>query len=57
VQQSRRTRRRQYQKLFDEENALCSSPKGALRTIAPEALKCKSGAHGLCAIIESVMVD
>jgi ATP-dependent Clp protease ATP-binding subunit ClpX len=31
--------------------------QGALRAIAREALKCKSGARGLRAIMESIMVD
>ena len=31
--------------------------QGALRAIAREALKCKSGARGLHAIISSIMVD
>jgi len=37
----------------------CSSEvhPGALRAIAREALKCKSGARGLRAIMEIIMVD
>ena len=48
---------RQYQKLFDMENVHLKFTPGALRAIAREALKRKSGARGLRAIMESIMVD
>jgi ATP-dependent Clp protease ATP-binding subunit ClpX len=48
---------RQYQKLFDMENVHLKFTQGALRAIAREALKRKSGARGLRAIMESIMVD
>ena len=44
---------RQYQKLFDMENVHLKFTQGALRAIAREALKRKSGARGLRAIMES----
>ena len=48
---------RQYQKLFDMENVHLKFTQGALRAISREALKRKSGARGLRAIMESIMVD
>jgi len=48
---------RQYQKLFDMENVHLKFTQGALRAIAREALKRKSGARGLRAIMETIMVD
>jgi ATP-dependent Clp protease ATP-binding subunit ClpX len=48
---------RQYQKLFDMENVHLKFTHGALRAIAREALKRKSGARGLRAIMEAIMVD
>jgi len=48
---------RQYQKLFDMENVHLKFNHAALRAIAREALKRKSGARGLRAIMESIMVD
>jgi len=48
---------RQYQKLFDMENVHLKFTQGALRAIAREALKRKSGARGLRAIMEAIMVD
>jgi ATP-dependent Clp protease ATP-binding subunit ClpX len=41
----------QYQKLFDMENVHLKFAQGALRAIAREALKRKSGARGLRAIM------
>src|ERR1022692_4707774 len=48
---------RQYQKLFDMENVHLKFTQGALRAISREALKRKSGARGLRAIMEAIMVD
>ena len=42
---------------FDIENVHLKFPRGALHAIAREALKRKSGARGLRAIMESIMVD
>ena len=48
---------KQYQKLFEMENVTLKFTDGALNGIAREALKRKSGARGLRAIMESVMLD
>ena len=48
---------RQYQKLFDMENVHLRFTEGALGAIAREALKRKSGARGLRAIMENIMLD
>jgi ATP-dependent Clp protease ATP-binding subunit ClpX len=48
---------RQYQKLFDMENVHLRFTEGALTAIADEALKRKSGARGLRAIMENIMLD
>jgi len=48
---------RQYQKLFDLENVHLRFDEDALVTIAREALKRKSGARGLRAIMENIMLD
>ncbi|MGH8007807.1 MAG: ATP-dependent Clp protease ATP-binding subunit ClpX, partial [Candidatus Binatia bacterium] len=48
---------RQYQKLFDLENVHLRFTEGALVAIAREALKRKSGARGLRAIMEHIMLD
>jgi ATP-dependent Clp protease ATP-binding subunit ClpX len=48
---------RQYQKLFDMENVHLKFTQGALKAISREALKRKSGARGLRAIMEAIMVD
>ncbi len=42
---------------FDIENVYLKFTRGALHAIAREALKRKSGARGLRAIMESIMVD
>ena len=42
---------------FDIENAHLKFTRGALHAIAREALKRRSGARGLHAIMESIMVD
>ena len=48
---------RQYQKLFEMENVHLRITEGALAVIAREALKRKSGARGLRAIMENIMLD
>jgi ATP-dependent Clp protease ATP-binding subunit ClpX len=48
---------RQYQKLFDMENVHLRFKEEALTAIAREALKRKSGARGLRAIMENIMLD
>jgi ATP-dependent Clp protease ATP-binding subunit ClpX len=48
---------KQYQKLFDFENVKLRFTEGALMAIAKEAGKRKSGARGLRAIMENIMLD
>ena len=48
---------RQYSKLFEMESVHLKFTDGALTAIAREALKRKSGARGLRAIMENVMLD
>jgi ATP-dependent Clp protease ATP-binding subunit ClpX len=48
---------KQYQKLFDFEKVKLKFTQGALVAIAQEALKRKSGARGLRAILEHTMLD
>ena len=48
---------KQYQKLFDLENVKLRFTEGALSAIAREAIKRKSGARGLRAIMENIMLD
>lgn len=48
---------KQYQKLFEMENVKLRFTDAALRAIAQEALRRKSGARGLRAIMESIMLD
>lgn len=48
---------KQYQKLFKEENITLSFTDDALQAIAAKAVSRKSGARGLRAIIEEVMLD
>jgi ATP-dependent Clp protease ATP-binding subunit ClpX len=48
---------KQYRKLFDLENVKLKFTEGALVSIAREALKRKSGARGLRAILEDTMLD
>ena len=45
---------KQYQKLFEMEGVQLKFTEGALRAIAREALKRKSGARGLRAILENI---
>ncbi len=48
---------KQYQKLFEMENAHLTFTEGALSALAKKALKKDTGARGLRSIIESVMRD
>jgi len=48
---------KQYKKLFDLENVKLTFTEGALRGIAREAMKKKTGARGLRSIMERVMLD
>jgi ATP-dependent Clp protease ATP-binding subunit ClpX len=48
---------KQYKKLFDLEDVRLRFTDGALRTIAREAIKRKSGARGLRSIMENIMLD
>ena len=48
---------KQYRKLFELENVKLKFTEGALVSIAREALKRKSGARGLRAILEDTMLD
>lgn len=48
---------KQYQKLFDMENVQLKFTDGALGAIAREAIKRKTGARGLRAILEECMLD
>jgi len=48
---------KQYQRLFDFERVKLKFTGGALESIAKEAMKRKSGARGLRAILENIMLD
>ncbi len=48
---------KQYQKLFDFENVKLKFTDGALRAVAREAIRRKTGARGLRSILEDVMLD
>ena len=48
---------KQYQKLFEFEEVRLRFSDGALRAVARQALRRKSGARGLRSILESVMLD
>lgn len=48
---------KQYKKLFDMDGVELKFTKPALKAIAQEAIKSKSGARGLRAILEKVMLD
>lgn len=48
---------KQYQKLFDLENVTLKFTKDAITAIARESAKKKSGARGLRAILEDIMLD
>ncbi len=47
----------QFKKLFEFENVKLSFTEGAMRAIAHKAIKQKTGARGLRAILESAMLD
>ena len=48
---------KQYEKLFELENVQLQFTKEALLSVANDALKRKSGARGLRAILETIMLD
>jgi len=48
---------KQYQKLFELENVTLKFTDSALKAVAKEAVRRKSGARGLRAILENVMLD
>ncbi len=48
---------KQYQRLFDFEKVKLSFTEDALKAVAQEAMKKKSGARGLRAILEHIMLD
>ena len=48
---------KQYQKLFEYENVKLNFTDEALKTIAREAMKSKTGARGLRSILEHSMLD
>lgn len=48
---------KQYQKLFDMESVKLKFTSDALRTIAKRAIKRKTGARGLRAILENILLD
>jgi ATP-dependent Clp protease ATP-binding subunit ClpX len=48
---------KQYKKLFELEEVRLRFTDGALRTIAKEAIRRKSGARGLRSIMENIMLD
>ncbi len=48
---------KQYQKFFEFEDTLLKFTDGALRAVSKEAINRKSGARGLRAILEDVMLD
>ena len=48
---------KQYQKLFEMDGVKLRFTKGALKAIAQSALKTKSGARGLRAIVETILLE
>lgn len=48
---------KQYQKLFEIDNAILTFEEGALRAIAQKAINRKTGARGLRSIMEEALVD
>jgi len=48
---------KQYQKLFEMENVTLKFTDGSLRSISREAIERKTGARGLRAIMEEIMLD
>jgi ATP-dependent Clp protease ATP-binding subunit ClpX len=57
LQQPKNALIKQYQKLFAMEGVKLHFAEGSLRACAREAIKRKSGARGLRAILENVMLD
>ena len=57
LQEPKNALTKQYAKLFEMENVNLKFTDGALRAIANEALERKSGARGLRAIMEAMMLD
>ena len=57
LQQPKNALIKQYQKLFAMEGVKLSFTEGAMRASAREAIKRKSGARGLRAILENAMLD
>jgi ATP-dependent Clp protease ATP-binding subunit ClpX len=57
LQQPKNALIKQYQKLFAMEGVKLSFAEGAMRASAREAIKRKSGARGLRAILENAMLD
>ena len=57
LQEPKNALTKQYAKLFEMENVRLKFTDGALAAIAKEALTRKSGARGLRAIMESIMLD
>lgn len=57
VKRPRNAISKQYKKLFELENVKLTFTEGALRGIAREAMKKKTGARGLRSIMEKVMLD
>ena len=48
---------KQYSKLFEIDNVELEFTEGALKAIADEAIARKTGARGLRAIVEDIMID
>jgi ATP-dependent Clp protease ATP-binding subunit ClpX len=48
---------KQYKKLFDMENVELNFTQGAIKSIANKAIKRKTGARGLRAILEGILLD
>jgi ATP-dependent Clp protease ATP-binding subunit ClpX len=48
---------KQYKKLFDMENVELNFTEGAIKSIANKAIKRKTGARGLRAILEGILLD
>lgn len=48
---------RQYEKLFEMEGVKLSITESALRSIAEQSIKRRSGARGLRAVLEKIMID
>jgi len=48
---------KQYHRLFEMENVQLKFTDGALKAVAEEAIERKTGARGLRAILEEIMLD